>query len=662
MGGVRTVLTAVLRLLRHRLVILCLLIGGAGMLAYASRTAEAFGAQNACGQGTYSDYFSSIPYGTSKFSTTTVCSTCHQQTSPSVIFKPFGTDYYNQPIVTMPDSNTVHAWSTALAALDSSGNGYTNGEKLQDPTGAWQRGDPDPGTASRVVANLDDPTSIPPAPALTGLSGITSGATVQGIVTLAPSLDTTIGARSMVYDILDGSQNVVMSYGPLTTNSTYGGYTPFASTFNLSWDTTGVPNGVYTVRATLSDARVVAQGGPRTSQVSVANVTIDNASVRYVAPTGTDGGGTNDCKTSNSPCLTLDQAVSQAQNFDSIRLAAGTYTPGSGTNALQVSTDISISGGYSTANWATAPDPVANPTVLDGQNQRTVLSFAASASGFSLQGVTIQHGSGTNGGGVAVGGASSSFQHVTFAGNQASGTGGGLWLGSSATLHDVSFSGNSAGSGGGAIATVAPLQVTTALFAGNTAPQGAALDSESGGTVSLTYTTIAGSASPSSAIYVAGGGTITSVTIENSLLSGYATGVRLNDLQVSLVIQTSLAANDPANAVATPVSGGGSSISGSFLTGLAGYTNAAAGNYHLAFGAPAIDAATTVNGITTDLDGNPRPAALPGNVPDIGAYEFQGPLGQLGFDNLNMTVTHPASSINVMVDLSVPSVSPVSVA
>ena len=35
-------------------------------------------------------------------------------------------------------------WGPALAALDSDGDGYTNGEELGDPSGAWRTGDPNP--------------------------------------------------------------------------------------------------------------------------------------------------------------------------------------------------------------------------------------------------------------------------------------------------------------------------------------------------------------------------------------------------------------------------------------------------------------------------------------------------------------------------------------
>jgi hypothetical protein len=46
-------------------------------------------------------------------------------------------------------------WTAALAALDSDGDGATNGTELGDPYGGWYVGRPDPGDPFRVT-NPDD--------------------------------------------------------------------------------------------------------------------------------------------------------------------------------------------------------------------------------------------------------------------------------------------------------------------------------------------------------------------------------------------------------------------------------------------------------------------------------------------------------------------------
>jgi hypothetical protein len=51
-------------------------------------------------------------------------------------------------------------WTAALAAMDSDGDGYSNGTELLDPDGNWSVGDPDPGDPADVT-NPDDPDDFP---------------------------------------------------------------------------------------------------------------------------------------------------------------------------------------------------------------------------------------------------------------------------------------------------------------------------------------------------------------------------------------------------------------------------------------------------------------------------------------------------------------------
>lgn len=50
-------------------------------------------------------------------------------------------------------------WNAELAAIDSDGDGYTNGEELLDPNGEWESGESDP--ADGTPGNPGDATSRP---------------------------------------------------------------------------------------------------------------------------------------------------------------------------------------------------------------------------------------------------------------------------------------------------------------------------------------------------------------------------------------------------------------------------------------------------------------------------------------------------------------------
>ena len=57
-------------------------------------------------------------------------------------------------------NGTESFWNSEFAALDSDGDGFTNGEELQDPTGSWIEGTANPGDIN-LVTNPGDPNSIP---------------------------------------------------------------------------------------------------------------------------------------------------------------------------------------------------------------------------------------------------------------------------------------------------------------------------------------------------------------------------------------------------------------------------------------------------------------------------------------------------------------------
>ncbi len=98
-----------------------------------------------------SSYQSRVPNGT-----VSSCDTCHDPVAGPPVLNQFGGAFLTAGL----------AWTPALAALDSDGDGFTNGQELGDPAGAWT-----PGTANPTgtITNPGDPASHAPttAPAIT---------------------------------------------------------------------------------------------------------------------------------------------------------------------------------------------------------------------------------------------------------------------------------------------------------------------------------------------------------------------------------------------------------------------------------------------------------------------------------------------------------------
>lgn len=75
------------------------------------------------------------------------CSNCHVNSRGGGRRTPFGQDVRG----VVNSGSCSQFWEAELAALDSDGDGRTNGEELLDPGGAWARGDGQPGDSERVT-------------------------------------------------------------------------------------------------------------------------------------------------------------------------------------------------------------------------------------------------------------------------------------------------------------------------------------------------------------------------------------------------------------------------------------------------------------------------------------------------------------------------------
>ena len=97
------------------------------------------------------------------------CNTCHTS-GGGTPRNPFGLAV--EALVT-PGGDEVF-WGPELAALDSDGDGFTNGEELGDPEGTWQAGDAAPGETADI-SHPGDPESQPPEILPTAVEGSSWG-------------------------------------------------------------------------------------------------------------------------------------------------------------------------------------------------------------------------------------------------------------------------------------------------------------------------------------------------------------------------------------------------------------------------------------------------------------------------------------------------------
>jgi len=199
--------------------------------------------------------------------------------------------------------------------------------------------------------------------------------------------------------------------------------------------------------------------------------------------------GSGDCSQGN-PC-DLDSALSQAIEGDTLYVAQGVYTS-SGDAVVTVTRSITLYGGWDgTATTPVVRDPEMNPTILDGEDARRVVTIAGDISP-TLDGFIITRGQANHasylaghGGGIFSEEASPIIRDNTIISNTASiaptgGKGGGIYLdGASAsarisgnrvlsnTVHGEGWSDG----GGGLYLSDSDVTVQSNLIQGNTTDQ-----------------------------------------------------------------------------------------------------------------------------------------------------------------------------------------------
>jgi hypothetical protein len=269
-------------------------VGGLVLLA-ASPTAHAIKA-----------YKASIPNGS-----VNSCSACHTA-APKL--NSFGTDF----------SQAGNSWSPTLASLDSDGDGFTNGQELGDPTGAFTP------IAGAQVTNPGDTSSKPvPAPPTIVLSSPADAASFSAPY-LGPITAEVGGSAQAVakVDFLEGTTLL----GSVTSP-------PFSLAVNL-------PAGTYSLTARVTDyLNATADSAKVTIQVTSASIPLSIAQQPLSQKVSVGDKVVLSVVANGNPPLTY-QWKKDAVDID--KAVEGSLTLASATTSDQGSYTVTVSSGTET--------------------------------------------------------------------------------------------------------------------------------------------------------------------------------------------------------------------------------------------------------------------------------------------------------------------------
>jgi hypothetical protein len=147
---------------------------------------------------------SQIPNGT-----VNNCANCHLNPAGGGPRNLFG-QTVEQAFLDQPGAAGNVQWGPDLAHLDSDGDGFTNGQELQDPFGLWTPGQSSPGH-SAFVSNPGDASSVPP-----------TEAQFLSVNLHISSMDPHVG-QMMEFGIIDVNSNTLVAsqkISALSTNDT----------------------------------------------------------------------------------------------------------------------------------------------------------------------------------------------------------------------------------------------------------------------------------------------------------------------------------------------------------------------------------------------------------------------------------------------------------
>jgi parallel beta-helix repeat protein len=342
-----------------------------------------------------------------------------------------------------------------------------------------------------------------------------------------------------------------------------------------------------------------------------------------------DDAGAGDQK---SPFNSINAAVAAAQEGDTILIAQGTYPE----QIVLHKNHITLKGGYDSA-FERGRNPLKYETIIDGQNKFRPLQIGGDGtaiSKFHINGLTIMRGlaegaeslEGKGGAILIAGDSSGKIVRCKFVDNWATDDGGAIEYSSSGTLKidRCLFSGNSAHDDGGAIRLQGSRSTTTisnCVFVNNSGLDKYVVQAK--GDTRILNCTFADNSSNARGIIASRSKAATTdatVTVTNCI---FASNKSLDNDPLLF------ADDDCAPIVAAgclffdnQAAGGlGEDVqisSNGHREGDPQFADAAAGDFRLSEGSPAIDNALAIESVKKDFDGNRRPQ---GTAVDIGAFE-----------------------------------------
>ncbi len=316
---------------------------------------------------------------------------------------------------------------------------------------------------------------------------------------------------------------------------------------------------------------------------------------RYVSTVGEGGDDfINNCSVATQPCATIKQGLDAVSIGDTVKVATGTYAE----NNLKINGNITLQGGWHTADdFATrTADPA--QTVIDGQNADRVLWVLNGNP--DIEGFTIQNGN-------------------------ISARGGGLYIDSNAspTVQGNQFIGNHADSGGGGIGVNngSPTIINNVLYQ-NSANVGGGLYIAAGNVSFVNNTVISNSAeSYGGGVYNGSGSTLISNTIvASNTADTRGGGVYNSGGTLSMDYNDFVGNTAPADADSNTATGAHSLALAPELEDVAGL------DFHVTLHSPMVDAGDPATDNPIDFEGDLRPVD---QGFDIGADELTGCLAQV---------------------------------